>query len=146
MTGGPHDGVGARPAHVQLGGGGGLTPSGTIRRTGTLNRGKTLSRPDRFQNPETMFKKRKDDEPASCWMICSRITTCWALPPFLKMCGMPDKLVQQAWREKVTLCVIVMLIGGMVAFLTVGFSFVLCPSELRQGDHAFVRYGEPQSQ
>jgi hypothetical protein len=127
-------------------GGGGLAPSGTIRRNGTLNRGKTLSRPDRFQNPETMFKKRKDDEPASCWVICSRIATCWALPPFMRMCGMSDKLVQQAWREKVTLCVIILVIGGMVAFLTVGFSLLLCPASERQGVHAFLRYGDGASQ
>ncbi|KAI8358627.1 chitin synthase-domain-containing protein, partial [Mortierella sp. GBAus27b] len=112
----------------------------------TLNRGKTLSRPDRFQNPETMFKKRKDDEPASCWVICSRIATCWALPPFMRMCGMSDKLVQQAWREKVTLCVIILVIGGMVAFLTVGFSLLLCPAPERQGAHAFLRYGDGASQ
>ncbi|KAF9356763.1 hypothetical protein BGX34_009770 [Mortierella sp. NVP85] len=143
MAGGPN-GVGARSMHGQ--GGGGLAPSGTMRRTGTLSRGKTLSRPDRFQHPETLFKKRKEDEPASCWVICSRIVTCWALPPFLRMCGMSDKPVQQAWREKVTLCVIIMLIGGVVAFLTVGFSFLLCPSSERQGAHAFVRYGDAMSQ
>lgn len=59
---------------------------------------------------------------------------------------MSDKPVQQAWREKVTLCVIIMLIGGVVAFLTVGFSFLLCPSSERQGAHAFVRYGDAMSQ
>ncbi|KAF9105773.1 hypothetical protein BGX27_009440 [Mortierella sp. AM989] len=138
MTGQPNGS--SRSAH-------GLGAStGTIRRTGTLNRGKTLSRPDRYQNPETMFKKRKENEPASCWVICSRITTCWALPAFLRMCGMGEKQIQQAWREKVTLCVIIMFIGGMVAFLTVGFSFVLCPGDHRQGALTFVRYGDPQSQ
>ncbi|KAF9922422.1 hypothetical protein FBU30_007444 [Linnemannia zychae] len=116
-------------------------PSGVgVRRGATLTRGKTLSRPDRFQTPETMFKKRKENEPASCWVICSRITTCWALPPFLRMCGIHDKPVQQAWREKVTLCVIIMFIGGMVAFFTIGFQSLLCPSNQRQGAAAFLRY------
>ncbi|KAK5821121.1 glycosyltransferase family 2 protein [Linnemannia elongata] len=144
MSGIP-SGPGGRSTTMQQGGGG-LQSHGTIRRGGTLNRGKTLSRPDRFQTPETMFKKRKEDEPASCWVICSRITTCWALPPFLRMCGMPDKQVQQAWREKVTLCVIILLIGGMVAFLTIGFSFLLCPKDQRQGAQTFVRYGDTLSQ
>ncbi|KAF9119161.1 hypothetical protein BGW39_000523 [Mortierella sp. 14UC] len=144
MSGIP-SGPGGRSTTMQQGGGG-LQSHGTIRRGGTLNRGKTLSRPDRFQTPETMFKKRKEDEPASCWVICSRITTCWALPPFLKLCGMPDKQVQQAWREKVTLCVIIFLIGGMVAFLTIGFSFLLCPQDQRQGAQTFVRYGDAISQ
>jgi chitin synthase len=138
-------GGGARSVHghggAQLGG-----TTGTIRRGNTLSRGKTLSRPDRFQNPETMFKKRKEDEPASCWVICSRIVTCWALPPFLRMCGMADKQVQQAWREKVTLCAIIMMIGGIVAFLTIGFSFLLCPVDDRQGAQTFVRYADNQYQ
>ncbi|KAF9914906.1 hypothetical protein BX616_007324 [Lobosporangium transversale] len=143
MTGVPN-GTGARSVHGP--GGGPPVRSGTLRRGNTLNRGKTLSRPDRFQTPETMFKKRKEDEPASCWVICSRIMTCWALPPFLKMCGMSDKQVQQAWREKVTLCLIILFIGGIVAFLTVGFSFLLCPSSDRQGAQTFVRYADVQSQ
>ncbi|KAF9283838.1 hypothetical protein BGZ74_001841, partial [Mortierella antarctica] len=133
--------------------GGGLHPEsalnsgggGTIRRNGTLGRSKTLSRPDRYHTPETMFKKRKEDEPASCWVICSRITTCWALPPFMRMCGIHDKQVQQAWREKFTLCFIILLIGGMVAFLTVGFSSMLCPLDHRNNAQTFVRYGDQQS-
>ncbi|KAI1318052.1 hypothetical protein EDD11_007286 [Mortierella claussenii] len=128
MSGRP-SGVGMRPGGP-----------GNVRRGATLSRGKTLSRPDRFQTPETMFKKRKENEPASCWVICSRITTCWALPPVMKMCGLHDKPVQQAWREKVTLCFIILLIGGMVAFLTIGFSFLLCPPSQRQGGENFVRY------
>ncbi|KAF9184194.1 hypothetical protein BGZ51_003512 [Haplosporangium sp. Z 767] len=120
----------------------GMRPGGAgVRRGATLNRGKTLSRPDRFQAPETMFKKRKENEPASCWVVCSRIVTCWALPPFLGMCGLHDKQVQQAWREKVTLCFIILMIGGMVAFLTLGFTFLLCPSSQRQGAATFLRYG-----
>ncbi|KAF9165405.1 hypothetical protein BGX20_000618 [Mortierella sp. AD010] len=138
MTGLPNGS--SRPNH-------GLGAStGTIRRGGTLSRGKTLSRPDRFQNPETMFKKRKENEPASCWVICSRITTCWALPPFLRMCGMGDKQVQQAWREKVTLCAIILFIGCMVAFLTVGFTLVLCPPSHRLNALTFVHYGDLESQ
>ncbi|KAF9990219.1 hypothetical protein BGZ75_003111 [Mortierella antarctica] len=140
MSGRP-SGVGNRSMH---GHGGGLQRNGgggTVRRNGTLSRGKTLSRPDRFQTPETMFKKRKENEPASCWVIFSRITTCWALPPFLRMCGMPDKQVQQAWREKFTLCFIIFLISGMVAFFTIGFPTLLCPKSQRQGAHTFARYG-----
>ena len=121
---------------------GGPGGPGGVRRGATLSRGKTLSRPDRFHTPETMFKKRKEDEPASCWVICSRIVTCWALPPFMSMCGMHDKQVQQAWREKFTLCFIILLIGGMVAFLTIGFSFLLCPTSQRDGAATFLRVGD----
>ncbi|KAG0248917.1 hypothetical protein BG011_009744, partial [Mortierella polycephala] len=146
MSGRRPSAAGARSMHGQEGGLQRNAGGGTIRRGATLNRGKTLSRPDRFQTPETMFKKRKENEPASCWVICSRVLTCWALPPFLRMCGMSDKQVQQAWREKVTLCAIILFIGGMVAFLTVGFSFMLCPTSERQGMLRFVRYGDIRSQ
>ncbi|KAF9209970.1 hypothetical protein BGZ49_009246 [Haplosporangium sp. Z 27] len=141
MSGRP-SGVGPRPSGV------GPRPSGPggVRRGATLNRGKTLSRPDRFQTPETMFKKRKDDEPASCWVICSRIVTCFALPPFMRMCGLTDKPVQQAWREKFTLCFIILMIGGMVAFLTIGFAFVMCPASHRLGAEFFVRYNDTAAQ
>ncbi|KAG0220507.1 hypothetical protein BGX31_010938, partial [Mortierella sp. GBA43] len=114
---------------------------GGLQRGATLSRGKTLSRPDRFQSPETMFKKRKEDEPATFWVICSRIVTCWALPPFMRMCGLHDKPVQQAWREKFTLCAIIATIGGMVAFLTLGFIFLLCPPSHRVGEDTYARYG-----
>ncbi|KAG0350548.1 hypothetical protein BG005_009911 [Podila minutissima] len=137
MSGRP-SGVGARSMHGYSG------PQGGMRRGATLNRGKTLSRPDRFQAPETMFKRRKAEEPASCWVVCSRIITCWALPPFMAMCGIHDKQVQQAWREKVTLCFIIMLIGGMVAFVTVGFATVLCPPQDRNTGQNFMRYGDPK--
>ncbi|KAG0036443.1 hypothetical protein BGZ82_004183 [Podila clonocystis] len=136
MSGRP-SGVGARSVHGYSG------PQG-MRRGATLNRGKTLSRPDRFQAPETMFKRRKAEEPASCWVVCSRIITCWALPPFMTMCGIHDKQVQQAWREKVTLCFIILLIGGMVAFITIGFATVLCPPKDRNTGQNFMRYGDPK--
>jgi len=54
---------------------------------------------------------------------------------------MHDKQVQQAWREKFTLCFIILLIGGMIAFLTIGFSFLLCPSDQRDGGANFLRVG-----
>ncbi|KAF9345520.1 hypothetical protein BGX26_003040 [Mortierella sp. AD094] len=133
MSGRP-SGVGPRP--------GGPGGPGGVRRGATLSRGKTLSRPDRFHTPETMFKKRKEDEPASCWVICSRITTCFALPPFMRMCGLTDKPIQQAWREKFTLCFIILMIGGMVAFLTIGFTFLLCPKNDRLNNQIYSRYGD----
>ncbi|KAF9430987.1 hypothetical protein BGZ94_000933 [Podila epigama] len=133
MSGRP-SGVGSRSVH-------GYSGPAHVRRGATLSRGKTLSRPDRFQAPETMFKRRKAEEPADCWVICSRIVTCWALPPLMAMCGIHDKQVQQAWREKVTLCFIILLIGGMVAFFTVGFAKVMCPTTARLEGQNFMRYG-----
>ncbi|KAF9163881.1 hypothetical protein DFQ27_001367 [Actinomortierella ambigua] len=123
---------------------GGLAAAPSVRRGATLSRGKTLSRPERYHNPETMFKRREEDEPASCWVVCSRIVTCWSLPPFMRMCGLSDKGMQQAWREKFTLCFIIFMIGAMVAFLTMGFTFVLCPTNARQGAQQFNRYGDSQ--
>lgn len=41
------------------------------------------------------------EEKKSFWVYFSRICTFWALPSCMNMCGLRDKQVQQAWREKV---------------------------------------------
>ncbi|KAF9971648.1 hypothetical protein BGZ65_010290, partial [Modicella reniformis] len=55
----------------------------------------------------------------------------------MRWCGIHDKAVQQAWREKFTLCFIILLIGCTVAFMTLGFTYFLCPISQPQ---TFVRF------
>ncbi|ORX83151.1 hypothetical protein K493DRAFT_320303 [Basidiobolus meristosporus CBS 931.73] len=92
-----------------------------------LARGKTLSRPDRGQAPAPMLSGK--DQRATCdpWVIFSKVVTFWAPGFLLAKCGLPDKQMQQAWREKVALCLIIAFIGGSVAFLTLGLPYVFCP-------------------
>jgi chitin synthase len=64
----------------------------------------------------------------TAWRWFCRIVTFWA-PNFLlsSLGGLKDKAVQQAWREKITLCVIIAIMCTLVGFVTVGFQKVLCP-------------------
>ncbi|GBC04763.1 hypothetical protein RclHR1_05860001 [Rhizophagus clarus] len=62
----------------------------------------------------------------SCWVLFSRIVTFWAPPSLLSCCGMHDRLVQQAWREKIALVFIIFLLCIVVGFLTFGFQDTIC--------------------
>jgi chitin synthase len=53
---------------------------------------------------------------------------------------MKDPNVRQAWREKITLCFIIVILCAAVGFATVGFQKVLCP-ENASSDDRFLRVG-----
>jgi chitin synthase len=61
--------------------------------------------------------------------------TWWILPPFLSLCGKRDGASQYAFREKLTLCFIIVAMCTAVAFLTYGFPRIFCslgPSDSMQ--------------
>ncbi|KAJ3024210.1 hypothetical protein HKX48_004483 [Thoreauomyces humboldtii] len=73
-----------------------------------------------------------DDQPGSAsviWTWASRIMTCCFISPCLSACGKRDRAVQQAWREKVALCMIIAVMCACVVFITVGIQKVLCPDK-----------------
>ncbi|KZO98881.1 glycosyltransferase family 2 protein [Calocera viscosa TUFC12733] len=105
----------------------------------TVKRAKTLVKPERsvapapLINPPTMPGSQavKFTDPSSSWdtwRIFSMLVTFWAPPVFLKWARIPDRPSQQAWREKVALCFIALVIGACVGFLTMGLDRVLCPT------------------
>jgi chitin synthase len=109
-----------------------------------IQRGRTLIRPDRYQEPAPLMTgkpttSRSVFEP---WTLFSRIVTFWALPPMLRMCGLGDKGMQQAWREKFTLCFLIACLGGFVAFITIGLSTVLCPPGAANNSENFASYND----
>ncbi|KAM7222245.1 glycosyltransferase [Rhypophila decipiens] len=64
--------------------------------------------------------------PLSLWNIYCAIITFWC-PGFLLSCfGMPTKAQQRAWREKMGLISIILLIMAIVGFVTFGFTQVVC--------------------
>ncbi|KAK7044964.1 glycosyltransferase family 2 protein [Favolaschia claudopus] len=75
------------------------------------------------------------------WRITSLILTFWA-PPFLlkHIGGMRDKNVRQAWREKLALCMIIALLCGALAFITLGLQRVLC-TNAQATSSDFIRVG-----
>lgn len=120
------------------GGGGGLgMGGGTIGRGtgGTVKRSKTLTRPERHVAPEPLINPAgKDDAAAHAsgskldwWTVTSWIVTFWAPAPLLSAMGIKDPNSRQAWREKITLCFIAIVMGGIVGFATMGLQSALCP-------------------
>ncbi|KAI9312740.1 chitin synthase-domain-containing protein [Dichotomocladium elegans] len=55
------------------------------------------------------------------WMV-----TWWIPTPLMHLAGIKDKYSQQAWREKVTLVVIIVTLCFIVGFLTFGFNATIC--------------------
>src|SRR3954463_359381 len=104
--------------------------SSATRPLSTLRRGRTLYRPERYQPAAPLLTSTNKDVNNSwdAWVIFSKAVTIWAPSSLLSSVGgLHDKQSQQAWREKLALCLIAALMGGMVAFLTVEFTNTICP-------------------
>ncbi|KAK0383242.1 hypothetical protein NLU13_9155 [Sarocladium strictum] len=72
--------------------------------------------------------------PPSFWNVYCAIVTFWCPDFILKCLGWPTKAQRRAWREKMGLISIILLIMAMVGFLTFGFTAVVCgkpPERLR---------------
>lgn len=123
------------------------TSSGT-----TVRRAKTLTRPERSVAPVPLINPNSahlppgsvpvaEDSGLDTWRIFSRVVTFWAPAVLLEsLGGLKDKNMRQAWREKIALCFIIILLCGCVGFLTVGFQKVLCP-ETAASLSKFLRAG-----
>lgn len=105
----------------------------------TVRRAKTLTRPERSVAPVPLINPNSahlppgaapiaEDSGLDAWRIFSRVVTFWAPAALLEsLGGLKDKNMRQAWREKIALCFIIIILCGCVGFLTVGFQKVLCP-------------------
>lgn len=67
--------------------------------------------------------------PPSLWHLYCTIVTFWAPGSLMKLCGMPTKARQSAWREKVGLISVILIIGTAVGFLTFGFTETVCSNK-----------------
>ncbi|KAJ3126253.1 Chitin synthase, class 3 [Nowakowskiella sp. JEL0407] len=100
--------------------------NGTI----TLRRRSIPSLPRNITKTDTILRralgKQTDKAKLSWWVIMSRVVTCCCPPFLLRACGKRDPQIQQAFREKLTLCFIIFLLMVAVGFLTFGFQEVIC--------------------
>ncbi|KHJ30897.1 putative glycosyltransferase family 2 protein [Erysiphe necator] len=64
--------------------------------------------------------------PPSLWNIYCATITFWCPDFALKLLGKPAKAEQRAWREKMGLISIILLIMAFVGFLTFGFTETVC--------------------
>ncbi|CAO0797536.1 unnamed protein product [Mucor circinelloides] len=109
-----------------------------------IQRGRTLIRPDRYQEPAPLLtgKPTASRSVFDPWVLFSRIVTFWALPPMLRALKMGDAGMQQAWREKITLCFLIACMGGFVAFITIGLNSVLCPPSQANNQANYASYND----
>jgi len=120
--------------------------------TGTLiKRKNTLSRPERRSSRQrnlvahdlpppvragaTTLRRKQNAIPQkkkkmSLWECVAKTVTCCVCSGCLKSCGgMTTPAVQQAWREKVTLVLICLIMMGFVGFITFAMQRIACPSD-----------------
>lgn len=70
--------------------------------------------------------KKKTKECPSPWIVYFNAVTCCFPAALLKSCGMHTAEIQSAWREKIALVSLIVLMVGAVAFLTFGLQAALC--------------------
>jgi chitin synthase len=75
---------------------------------------------------QDMQKQLDALRPPSLWNVYCAIITFWCPDFILKCFGKPAKAQQRAWREKMGLISIILMIMTFVGFLTFGFTAVVC--------------------
>jgi chitin synthase len=77
---------------------------------------------------ETMERRREKERlrPPSLWNVYCAIITFWCPDAILRCFGKPAKAQQRAWREKMGLISIILIICACVGFLTFGFTQTVC--------------------
>ncbi|WPH02348.1 Chitin synthase 4 [Acrodontium crateriforme] len=90
-----------------------LTRKGTVGHANALERRK--------------LKATENSGTPSLWTTYCHLVTFWCPNAFLRCCGMGQKQQQRAWREKIGLISIIMLVMTFVGYLTFGFTATVCP-------------------
>jgi chitin synthase len=85
------------------------------------------NRSEKLSREEKERRKQLDAvKPPSLWNIYCAIVTFWC-PDFILRCiGKPSRAQQRAWREKMGLVSLILMIMACVGFLTFGFTAVVC--------------------
>lgn len=160
----PAGGHGAQRNPTQYGNSNGLYPttsagsgngvSSAVKRN--LTRAKTLTRPDRHVTPAPLINPHQSSGAARAastvlshrqswfqpWSLYISIVTFWAPSVLLSACGMKEPAKQRAWKEKVALCSIAIILGGFIGFATIGLNRTLCPADQGSTPDEFIRLGE----
>ncbi|KAJ3359537.1 hypothetical protein GGF32_009183 [Allomyces javanicus] len=76
-----------------------------------------------------VVEKPKDSPSRRRWVIFAWCMTWW-IPSFLLSCigRMKDKNIQMAWREKVTLCILIFIFSCIMLFCIAIAGLIICPS------------------
>ena len=104
---------------------------GNIEPMGRKRPPRKLTRRETKQLTEEEKRRQKQLDtikPPSAWNVYCAIVTFWVPDFILQCCGMPAKAQRRAWREKIGLISIILLIMAAVGFLTFGFTQAVCPA------------------
>ena len=94
-----------------------------------LQRKATKTQPKKVTEEEKIRRKERDAlRPPSLWNVYCAIVTFWAPGAILACFGKPARAQQRAWREKMGLISIILMIAAFVGFLTFGFTQAVCGS------------------
>ena len=107
----------------------------------TLRRGKTLTRPERHQRQTPLLNAEQDGPGTTAWTIFSSVVTFWAPAFMLRWGNMHDSALQQAWREKIALCFLIMSVCGFVMFFTLFLPRLLCSASDVNLQSDVINYG-----
>jgi len=110
----------------------------------SLSRKKSLVHPNRHHDKPHLIRSIDESESRRCpdpWTLISKIATFWAPSFILSKLGLRDPPVQQAWREKVTLCIIIAILGGFIAFFTLFMTPLLCPASQQLNSVSIKTFG-----
>ncbi|MCJ1435857.1 Chitin synthase, class 3 [Xylographa pallens] len=89
---------------------------------------KITRREEKVLSEKEKLRQRDRDSvrPPNLWNFYCSVITFWAPGPILACLGKPAKAQQRAWREKIGLISIIVLICAAVGFLTFGFTQAVC--------------------
>jgi hypothetical protein len=73
--------------------------------------------------------KRSARRRINWWSLFAHLATFWAPSPLLRCCGYGDGEMRQAFREKVALCLIIVVMCGLLGVFTLALGPILCPSK-----------------
>ena len=123
------DSTDLKPPHMRNASGGGYNDKQAPLDDDSSRAARRLTRTKTMENLEKQRQKEKDKmRPPSLWNVYCAIITFWCPGAVMKCFGMPQKAQQRAWREKVGLVSIILLICTFVGYLTFGFTETVCPS------------------
>ncbi|KAI9893441.1 MAG: Chitin synthase, class 3 [Vezdaea aestivalis] len=94
----------------------------------TIPKRKLTRKETRILREEERARQQERDSmrPLSFWTVYSAFVTFWCPDAILRCCGKTSKAQQRAWREKIGLISIIILICAFVGFLTFGFTQAVC--------------------
>ncbi|KAG0228625.1 Chitin synthase, class 3 [Actinomortierella wolfii] len=107
------------------------------QRANTLTRANTMLQRanSKAQQSKAAIRKKMTEREIELtpWVIFSRVMTCCLPTSLLRCCNskLRNAHVVQAWREKVTLCMLIFFICCLLAYLIFGVKATMCPDNAR---------------